>query len=124
MKKLCFLHDNKIKTINNMYLNRPSIYFDYKNDTLLKIGEYEKACKIMDDDKYLYALVGEEENLTIIELTNLPVEMACYIICRAQMYSASGFLPKLYEIFKEKPNEIQNWIQSEMNRVPINLNEE
>lgn len=122
MDKMYFINkQNQIETALGYCLNRPAIYFDYKADTLLKIGEFEKLSEIMTYESHVYASINKENNVAIIELTNLPVEMAYYVIYRALMYSASGFIPRFYHEMTTQPNDIKNWIQSEMNRVQIDL---
>lgn len=135
MTKLCFINDkNVIETAHGVYLKRPTIYFNYKYDILYKIGEFEKIDDLVKKEQEEYDYIKnellkgsfdesskEKDETTVIELTNLPVEMACYVICRAYMYKLSGFLVKFYNEITNNPENIQNWIQNEMNHVKIDL---
>lgn len=113
--------ENKIKTESGNYLNRPSIYFDYKNNILFAIGEFEKLTEIMTYENYIFAKINKPSYVTVIELTQLPPKMICYILCKAKIYNKSGFLIKLYETITKTPNEIKNWVQNEMNHEPIKI---
>ena len=97
-------------------IEQPAVLVDVGSDCFHGWGENRAISKKLNT---IAAKSNGMLQLTMIDLSKLPKEMACYVILRMMNYTASGFI-KTFASQAENPNAIQ-WLQSEMNRVRITI---
>ena len=97
-------------------IDKPAVLIDAESDCFHGWGENADVAKKLDNiAKQSHGLLKP----TMIDLSGLTKEMACYIILRMINYTASGFI-KNFAKQAENPDAIQ-WLKNEMERVPIEI---
>ena len=108
-----------IYNARDQIVDNPSILIDGENDVFLGWGNAEAMYKKMKASSSLFTALKVESPLTVVELSPLPKDVACYILRRMMEYPASGFISQFLE-HRDDPNALE-WLASEMQRVPIAL---
>ena len=119
MPKSAYLYCGSIYNARDQIVDNPSILIDGENDVFLGWGNAEAMYKKMKASSSLFTALTVESPLTVVELSPLPKDVACYILRRMMEYPASGFISQFLE-HRDDPNALE-WLASEMQRVPIAL---
>lgn len=119
MLKSAYLYCGSIYNARDQIVDTPSILIDGENDIFLGWGNTEAMYAKMKASNALFTTLGVETPLTVVDLSPLPKDVACYIIRRMMEYTASGFVWRFLE-HQDDPNALE-WLAAEMQRVPIAL---
>ena len=99
-------------------VENPAVLVDPEADCFHGWGENAAMSKKLDD-------VAKKSDglfrLTMVDLSKLPKDMACYVIVRMIEYTASGFI-KNFVGQAENPTAM-DWLRAEMDRVPVSVPE-
>lgn len=124
----CYMEGGSIiNTYSNCIIENPAILVSKSDDVLHGWGEMENVEARFKKLVLGYSQAGmteEVNDLMFIELSQykLSREMACYIMLRAVEFTATGFITNLCREL-ESGNDPVAWLKSEMERIPIDINE-
>lgn len=104
-------------------IENPTILIDYEADIIHKYGNYESIAPMLPKYQQILNICDSEETAMLIQLdtTTLTSEQIAYIICRMVEFTATGFV-KDFTDHITKPN-VKQWLDSEMQRIQINVHE-
>lgn len=108
-----YLFCGSIYTPGGVAISHPTILIDPEDDVFHGWGEdrtINPKCANINAAGF---------RLVTVDLSNLPVETAAYIIIRMTRYTQSGFVKNFYE-HQTDPNAL-DWLAAEMRRIPINI---
>lgn len=128
MKHTCYMeYGSIINAVTGGIIERPAILIDKSDGCLHGWGNIEnveaKFNKLVDR----FSQSGNTamaNDMVLIELSEYKIdrEMACYVLRRATEFTATSFTKDLYREITKGTNPIK-WLKSEMERLPIDLNE-
>lgn len=134
MKKVCFVNSfGQIETMHGNCLKEPAVQIIAEDDLFVRFGECdmlmdrsEREMKAMFSRKEKFFAIGRPFAVparTVVCMSGMKPEMACYVIRRMAEYSASGFVKKFYKQMHESSNgySLTDWLEQEMKRVPIDV---
>ncbi len=114
-----------INAFTGNIIERPAVLVS-KDDTIHGWGDFENVEAKFNKYAYAYSQAGMTDmlnDLMLIELSEYKItrEMACYVIRRMSEFTATGFITNFCDALSG-PDPI-NWLKSEMQRLPIGLDE-
>ena len=124
----CYMDGGSIySSITGCIIEDPALLVDKSADCLHGWGNMSSVEPKFANMAYGYSQAGMTDmlnDLRLIELSKFKVdrETACYILRRATEFTATGFLTALCEHLEDDSDPIA-WIRSEMERIPIDVNE-
>lgn len=112
---------------NDNIIERPAILVSKEDDTIHAYGDLENV-----EAKFKRFVTrwnkpcfqDELNDLMLIELSEYHIdrEMACYVIRRATEFTATGFIRDFARRLTDG-SDVLAWLKSEMERIPIDLEE-
>lgn len=129
MKHTCYMECGSIiNSATGSIIERPAILIDKSDSCLHGWGNIENVQAKFNKfvDKCSQAGNTEMANdMVLIELSEYKIdrEMACYILRRVTEYAATSFTKDFYKELTKGKNPVI-WLKSEMERLPIDLNEQ
>lgn len=128
MTHVCYMKGGSImNAFSGCIIERPAILVSKEEDIILGWGNLEDVEARFAKYACAYSKAGMTDDLNdlmLIELSEYKVtrEMACYVICRAAEFTATGFVRDLADRLTDSGDPVA-WLESEMERVPIGLDE-
>ena len=126
MKYLPYYYEGTLYTPSGCGIENPAILIT-KSDIFCVYGDAEAVKKEFDRRCEAYSKIGFQEeidDLVLIEFNKygaFNTEDIAYIILRMMLYTATGFVKNFYNYLQSSPDALVSWIQSEKQRIPINV---
>ena len=117
--KTAYISDGGLFKTGDVPVKHPCILVDGEYDILICWGERRDMQARLAATKSLYNVYGWRNHLSVIDLSPMPAEMALYAIRRGTDCIDSDFIQELFN--RQKDSGIQNWLEKEMEKVPIPL---
>ena len=110
------LWQGSIYDASGRIIENPAVLVDPEGDCFHGWGENTAISRKLDD---VARKSGGLFRLTMVDLSKLPKDMACYVILRMIQFTASGFI-KNFVGQAENPAAM-DWLRNEMQRVPVSI---
>lgn len=124
MNATCYIENNELYWGGGIPARAPAILACQDNNDciLLKYGEAENCRKYRDKYAAAYRAAGiGEVQLVELDPERLTLQERCYVIRRSVEYSANRFIGQLLNKINHEPDQVLEWLRSEMARVVIEL---
>lgn len=113
--------NNELKTTySGVILKDPAVQVIAEEGIFVRFGEFEALVHQAELD--VSSMLKSNMKVpvqTVISLSRLPVDLACYVIRRMIEHPGDGFIKSMYE--KQDSGDFLDWIINERQKYPINV---